>query len=77
VAGPNGLSPVQEVMAEVGLTLTSARVVDLVPEPDQPISDRDWVQRLALALLLKHAPKQPCGGPSHCLRPLSIPAGPS
>lgn len=43
VAGPSGRSPIQEVMAEVGLTLTSARVVDLVSDPSNPISDRDWV----------------------------------
>eukprot|EP00884_Botryococcus_braunii_P006247 jgi/Botrbrau1/15623/Bobra.4_1s0010.2 len=46
VVGPNGLSPIQEVMAKVGLTLTSARVVDLVSDPSNPVSDRDWLNHL-------------------------------
>lgn len=43
-AGPEGLSPFQEAMAEVGLPVTSLRVLNLTQEAGIPISDRDWVQ---------------------------------
>lgn len=42
--GPNGLSPFQEGMAEIGLPVTSARLIELVPDPGTLISDRDWVR---------------------------------